>query len=600
MEAAVYIDNDFRGDSRCVHAGYYHVNVDGDTTDEKAAAVFEILYDVLKPRLLRRLGKSRLKEFRARLLECPETPYARLHIPSGNTCEAPIPKGFPWFMRCGADDRQQVSEALFGFDARALILQVPCTPDDTTVMRVEVCLGWDRTPGHATLFTRTTVWSEVGDLDGAPDGLGTSPMHEVYRILKEKGALVPVDDAPEGSMRHRDELAGAAEATVHGRPRVASPWLVEANDALDTDDAGLQDRALHRLWADVQVHRSDLGASQVWQSCLASTAWQSGLRHGTGPQKAENGTETGADDGESGRIASLERSLAAMEKAADDAAARLREAEKAHRRELDRERTRRKEAESRLMGQLKEARADSGAARKEAEALWRRLGEAEAASKEGSEDASRELAEERGLTEALQGTVERLDAQVSERDNEIRRLQAQIEALKASAAAVVDPGWGETSMPVSEMVSVPRSLDEVLSLAEQAWPERLLVLESAHEAARAWSGRDMDRPWRALCAVAECLWSLHFAEGGADEVARFSALTGFRYSPTESKTVSSMPQLREARTFLWDGVRTFMPGHVAVTGGSGDSNIRLHLCFDEEGRRIVIGHLGRHLPNTLT
>ena len=288
------------------------------------------------------------------------------------------------------------------------------------------------------------------------------------------------------------------------------------------------------------------------------------------------------------RVAALVSTVGALEEALAEERRRLEESEDDRRR-----------AKARLMALLKDARAESAAARKEAADLKERLKEAEAAAP-GVAGEGRGPDEERARSEALEAVVGRLEGEVSGREAEIRRLKARLAALEASRAREQEAARGETSMVVSEMASVPRTLDDVLTLAERAWPERLLVLESAHDAARAWSGRDLDRPWRALCAVAECLWPLHFVEASADPVREFASRTGFRFTPTESFTVSTMPRLREARTFPWEGRRTYMPAHVAVTGGSGDSNIRMHLCFDEEGRRIVVGHLGRHLDNTLT
>lgn len=563
------VDMGGTGRSVCVQAACFDAVPDGDGPAARAAAVFATLFDTVRPHLLRCVGKTRLKEMRAAATAVPEGSYDRLW----STGDGPMVSSAS-ALSCAAVKGDRAAGRVMDCDQRALCLDVPWTGDRDLRMRLQVTVR-EEEPGRCRLLTATTLWSLRAD-GAVPDRWDDTPMHGLYRALRESGAVCTSDGIPEGALRHADALCGNAESMI---AEERADDLEGLNRFLDDGDEG----ALAGLWADTLMDNRWLTFDASRQMAVMAEV-----------------AEATRKEYEEARPKAAPVAPGFQRRSADDAAARLREAESAHRKELDRERTRHRESESRLMDQLKEARADSGGARKEAAALRRRLEEAETTSKRGSEDASRELAEERGRSEALQNTVERLDTQVSERDNEIRRLQAQIEALKVSAAAVVDPGWGETSMPVSEMMSVPRSLDEVLSLAEQAWPERLLVLESAHEAARAWSGRDMDRPWRALCAVAECLWSLHFAEGGADEVARFAALTGFRYSPTESKTVSSMPQLREARTFLWEGERTFMPGHVAVTGGSGDSNIRLHLCFDEEGRRVVIGHLGRHLPNTLT
>jgi hypothetical protein len=562
------VDMGGTGRSVCVQAACFDAVLEEDGPTARAAAVFSALIDTVKPHLLRCVGKTRLKQMRAAATDVPEGSYDRLW----STGDGPMTSSAS-ALSCGAVKGDRAADKIMSCDQRALCLDMPWTGDRELRMRLQVSVKDEA--GICRLLTSTTLWSLRADVT-VPDRWDDTPMHGLYRALRESGAVCTPDGIPEGALRHADALCGNAEdIIIEGR----TDDLEELNRSLDDGDEG----ALAKLWADVLTDNRWLTFDATRQMAAMVEVAEETRRECEEKRPKVDPVAEGL-----------------RKKAADDAAARLRDVEEAHRRELDRERARRKETESRLMDQLKEARADSGAARKEAAALKRRLKEAEASSRVGSEDASRDLAEERGRATALQNTVERLDAQVSERDNEIRRLQAQVEALKASVAAVVDPGWGETSMPVSEMVSVPRSLDEVLSLAEQAWPERLLVLESAHEAARAWSGRDMDRPWRALCAVAECLWSLHFAEGGVDEVARFASLTGFKYTPTESKTVSSMPQLREARTFLWEGERTFMPGHVAVTGGSGDSNLRLHLCFDEEGRRIVIGHLGRHLPNTLT
>ena len=48
------------------------------------------------------------------------------------------------------------------------------------------------------------------------------------------------------------------------------------------------------------------------------------------------------------------------------------------------------------------------------------------------------------------------------------------------------------------------------------------------------------------------------------------------------------------------GTPRVLPAILQVCNGGNDKSVRLHFIFDEDACQIVIGHFGKHLPNTLS
>lgn len=587
-------------DTRCVQAAAFAVKVPGERPEEKLGHLLGLFADAVLEGL-GRLGKRQIRELRDFITDDIEAPYSVSN--EGPTKTVGTPSSRYVLARRAASTIP--GEAL----RAAVSVDVPWDDEGNLRYRAEMSVGWLASgngpftddDGSSTLVnTRSYVWDVRSAQPPAQDLFLETPMHRLHDLLQEEGAVVAVEEAEEersddkrpndkfpndkfpGDKRSDDlriegaeRLGGVETALSHLSDDERRAVVEAALAALDGGEGA--DAALGALWRAVMA---PVPETLWWPSRNAAELQMCRDAVAAKPESVEGGSPEAEGSGEE-----LARVLEKVRKEAADARARLAKAQEDH-----------GAAESRLMDQLKEARAEAASLRREVDGARATAAEAEKALRDAKE--AQEVAE--GRERAAEEAMKELDRVSSERDNEVRRLEAQVGSLEEAARDTALASWGETSMPVSEMFSVPRNLDEVLALAQQAWPERLLVLPSAHKAAKAWSGRDLDRPWRALCAVAEVLWSLHFAERLPDEQDAFADRTGFTLTLNESKTVCEVPVFREARTFVWDGERVFMPAHVVVGNGSAETSVRMHFAYDEDNKRVVIGHLGKHLPNTMS
>lgn len=97
------------------------------------------------------------------------------------------------------------------------------------------------------------------------------------------------------------------------------------------------------------------------------------------------------------------------------------------------------------------------------------------------------------------------------------------------------------------------------------------------------------------------LWKLAFdywnklAGGFGDNEAR-SVFGKNEYSAKESETVLNNQRARELRTFDYDGQQLLMEKHLKFgVKDSAFETMRIHFEWDNENKKIVIGHCGPHL-----
>ena len=72
---------------------------------------------------------------------------------------------------------------------------------------------------------------------------------------------------------------------------------------------------------------------------------------------------------------------------------------------------------------------------------------------------------------------------------------------------------------------------------------------------------------------------------------------GFDYAPSESKT--TMGKYGDKRTFFDDEKKRHveMQAHIKLGGGPGQRNtLRVHISWDEEENKWLVGYIGLHLP----
>jgi len=162
----------------------------------------------------------------------------------------------------------------------------------------------------------------------------------------------------------------------------------------------------------------------------------------------------------------------------------------------------------------------------------------------------------------------------------------------------------DAEMEAAESASllVPASFSEAEEWAERYLSGRVVLHPRAIKELQASNYHNPARVYEALWAMAHLYWPLLYQRDAADPAAweqRLDAL-GLECSP-----VGTAATARQTANFyalqLEDGRRVVMDMHL-----KGNSSfdprfaLRIYFCRDDQGKRIVVGHLPMHLPNRLS
>lgn len=141
----------------------------------------------------------------------------------------------------------------------------------------------------------------------------------------------------------------------------------------------------------------------------------------------------------------------------------------------------------------------------------------------------------------------------------------------------------------------PGSLEEVLSMGLDYFSDRLVYHEDLAQTARDYAlGRESKMirdAWEMISALGQFMYKMKFIDGVFSEKL-FTDETGIELAMTEGRLTKKNKNFERFRTFIYQGQEITSFAHVK---GSGDLRLYFHIL--EKERRILIYHLGEHLPN---
>jgi hypothetical protein len=156
--------------------------------------------------------------------------------------------------------------------------------------------------------------------------------------------------------------------------------------------------------------------------------------------------------------------------------------------------------------------------------------------------------------------------------------------------------------PADEEESIFSSVWDAVEIARGEFTDNLDILESALEAAADCPFQNPSQVYRALQAINEVaeIWKNSIETkksmgGGLVEVFR---LKGFDFKKEISQTCRT--KFKEDYTFNYRGERRIFEQHITEGSGNPNSCFSVHMFFDRDVKKVVIAHIGKHLPNTST
>ena len=210
---------------------------------------------------------------------------------------------------------------------------------------------------------------------------------------------------------------------------------------------------------------------------------------------------------------------------------------------------------------------------------------------------------------------ERVEEARLERDllqEEVDRLRAELESQKSAAAfrtrqledearELRERAQGlEGRARLVETMDLPETPYEALSLAAQAFSDRIVVLDRARKSAEDFVKGDPGEVWAVLRSVAVTLHSLLFVERERGLANAFRDRTGYELTLRDSKGANRNPDQKAERMVEYEGAVRDATMHIKGRGVRKGESLRVHFFVDYDKKKIVIAHCGEHLTTDRT
>ena len=218
-------------------------------------------------------------------------------------------------------------------------------------------------------------------------------------------------------------------------------------------------------------------------------------------------------------------------------------------------------------------------------------------------------------TAATSAEGERVEEARLERDllqEEVDRLRAELESQKSAATfrtrqledearELRERAQGlEGRARLVETMDLPETPYEALSLAAQAFSDRIVVLDRARKSAEDFVKGDPGEVWAVLRSVAVTLHSLLFVERERGLANAFRDRTGYELALRDSKGANRNPDQKAERMVEYEGAVRDATMHIKGRGVRKGESLRVHFFVDYDKKKIVIAHCGEHLTTDRT
>ena len=187
----------------------------------------------------------------------------------------------------------------------------------------------------------------------------------------------------------------------------------------------------------------------------------------------------------------------------------------------------------------------------------------------------------------------RLKTQLQEREKEITSLRRQLDAVsKIKLPAAPKSG--------SPPVFTGTNVYDAVTTAQAAFPRQLVFLPEALEAAELSPYRQADEVFRYLAGMAELadIWLAKKGSLGTHLKAAFLGVELPDYRAQISQSASE--RFASDYTFTWNGVSQIFGEHFTIGSKNANTCLSIHFLSDSKNQRFIIGHVGRHLENSLS
>jgi hypothetical protein len=192
-------------------------------------------------------------------------------------------------------------------------------------------------------------------------------------------------------------------------------------------------------------------------------------------------------------------------------------------------------------------------------------------------------------------------AEVDQREAELTAERAEVSRLKYDCATHLDrieeltnTNWSEYTAKL--LPTLPLDLPQVVEAARRFFP-RLVITDKALESANDYTEcKSHHCAWEMLRHLNDTMYRIKFEECGAELEKTFHDRTGYEVAMKEGPKTKNDKKLMGLRKMTFGDKEYDISPHVKY-GSQEPKLVRIYFAFDEEGKKIVVGHIGKHIPN---
>jgi len=210
--------------------------------------------------------------------------------------------------------------------------------------------------------------------------------------------------------------------------------------------------------------------------------------------------------------------------------------------------------------------------------------------------------EQRSEIEALSSKIKTLESHYDEAILSIDEKESEIQSLKERLTSATKESSDRVIIEANESSAIKSLIEnsavnpeQILQSLSLLYPNQLVVMESAYEAAKASANFKQTVKMFDLINTLVVDYLPAILNGKADTEARKCFGTK-AYAANESHTVSNSTKLMRHRQFTNKGEKIEMQQHLNI-GTAHDSSQTMRIYFKIIDSKIYLGYAGRHLPN---
>lgn len=211
------------------------------------------------------------------------------------------------------------------------------------------------------------------------------------------------------------------------------------------------------------------------------------------------------------------------------------------------------------------------------------------------------LSEKKELEEKLQIAEQEADEyaqMVDDLEGKKWKLESKIQSLSQKQDLQISQN--NKIKLVDSLHSLPTSLAEVVNCFKIAHSDKLVFAEGALESCKEYDQfSDVNEAWKMFSDLVIKLWNLKFDDSMVFEEQTFNHKSRYTLAMTEGRNTKRDAHLMALRKIKHNGKEYDITPHIKLRN-SGSKMLRIYFAFDEEKRKIVVGHIGPHLDNATT